>query len=450
MDTQQKLVLWVSILASFIAFLDGSVVNVALPAIADEFSGNLSIQQWVVDAYLISLGAFMLIAGSLSDLWGCKRMLILGLLGFGVTSLLCAVAPIAEFLIVSRTLQGVAGAILVPSSLAFIISAFTGQLRAKAIGTWTGWTGIAFIVGPLVGGLLVDAGSWRWIFAINTLPVVITLWLLRQIQLDPLVHKRIKLDLGGALLCVVGLGGVVFALIEQSHYGWLHPLIYMPFTVGALSLFAFGWQEKHTPQPMLPLGLFAHRNFWVGNLATLLIYAGLSLATFIISIFVQQVGGYSATQAGLTLIPITIIMFFLSSRFGTLAGRYGPRWFMAAGPIVGSIGFMTMLGVDQSVDYVALLPGIILFAVGLSITVAPLTTAVLDAISYEQAGIGSAINNAVSRIAGLLAIATIGVIIGTSLDVSGFHRSLLVTAGLLLLGGIISAVGIQNQTAKSD
>lgn len=448
MDNQQKLVLWVSILASFIAFLDGSVVNVALPAIAREFSGNLSIQQWVVDAYLISLGALMLIAGSLSDLFGRQRMLNFGLIGFGLTSLLCAIAPTPEFLIISRILQGVAGAILVPSSLAFIISAFSGQSRSKAIGNWTAWTGIAFIIGPLVGGLLVDAGSWRWIFAINALPVVITLWLLSRIKTTE-SKAQVKLDMLGAILCAIGLGGVVFALIEQSHYGWSHPNIYLPLTIGSAALAVFIWQERRTPQPMLPLELFIQRNFWVGNLATFAIYAGLSLATFIITIFIQQVGGYSATQAGLALMPITIIMFFLSSKFGALAGRYGPRLFMATGPILGAIGFVTMLAVDRSANYLTLLPGIIIFAVGLSITVAPLTAAILDAINKEQAGIGSAINNAVARIAGLLATAAIGTIIGGSLDVDGFHRSILVTAGLLFIGGAISAFGIQNRSNKS-
>ena len=445
MDSQKGLVLWVSILASFIAFLDGSVVNVALPAIAHEFSGNLSIQQWVVDAYLISLGALMLIAGSLSDLFGRQRMLNFGLIGFGLTSLLCAIAPTPEFLITSRILQGVAGAILVPSSLALIISAFSGQSRSKAIGSWTAWTGIAFIIGPLVGGLLVDAGSWRWIFAINALPVIITLWLLSQIKTTE-SKAQVKLDLLGAILCAIGLGGVVFALIEQSHYGWSHPIIYLPLVIGIVALTVFIWQERRTPQPMLPLELFIQRNFWVGNLATFAIYAGLSLATFIITIFIQQVGGYSATQAGLALMPITIIMFFLSSKFGALAGRYGPRLFMAAGPILGAIGFITMLAVDQSANYLTLLPGIIIFAVGLSITVAPLTAAILDAINKDQAGIGSAINNAVARIAGLLAIAAISTIIGDSLDVTGFHRSILVTAGLLFIGGTISALGIQNRS----
>ena len=444
MTKQQRLVLWISILASFVAFLDGSVINVALPAITAEFNSGLSVQQWVVDAYLITLGSLILVAGSLSDLFGRKRILELGLIGFAITSILCAVAPTSEFLIVSRGLQGIAGALLVPSSLALIISTFKGQAQGKAIGSWTAWTGISFIIGPLVGGLLVDAGSWRLIFAINIIPILVTLWLMRKLEVPEKTRSGTKLDVYGALLCAIGLGGTVYALIEQPNYGWSSPLIFIPLIIGLLSLAVFFWHERRTRHPMLPLGLFSVRNFAIGNLATLAIYAGLSLGTFIIAIFVQQVGGYSATEAGLALIPITLIMFFLSSRFGALAGKYGPRLFMALGPILGAIGFLAMLWVDSSVSYWALLPGIVIFGVGLSITVAPLTSAILGAIDDAQAGIGSAINNAVARIAGLLAIAAIGPIIGAQLDLDGFYRAVMVTAGLLLAGGIVSAIGIVN------
>jgi len=449
MTKQQRLVLWISILASFVAFLDGSVINVALPAILHEYSGDLSVQQWVVDAYLITLGSLMLIAGSLSDLFGRKKILLAGLIGFGVTSLLCAVAPTSEFLIVSRGLQGAAGALLVPSSLALIISAFKGPAQGKAIGSWTAWTGISFIIGPLIGGLLVDAGSWRLIFAINIIPILVTLWLMRSLKLPEHIRENTQLDIWGAVLGAVGLGGPVFALIEQPNYGWDHPVIYLSLVVGLASLAAFVWYERRTKHPMLPLGLFSVRNFAVGNLATVMIYAGLALATFILAIFVQQIGGYSATQAGLALMPVTIIMFFLSSRFGALSGQYGPRLFMTLGPVLGALGFLAMLWVDSNVSYWALLPGILLFGVGLSITVAPLTSAILGSIDSRQAGIGSAVNNALARIAGLLAIAAIGTIVGESLDLNGFYRGAIVTAILLFAGGIISAIGIQNPDKSS-
>ncbi len=433
-------------LASFVAFLDGSIVNVALPAITRELGGGLAIQQWVVDAYLITLGSLMLIAGSLSDIFGRKRILATGLIGFGVASILCAIATTSLLLIVGRALQGVAGALLVPSSLALIISAFSGVAQGKAIGSWTAWTGIAFIVGPLTGGFLVDNGSWRLIFAINVIPILIVLWLMSHLEHKEKVSKRAKVDLIGSILCAVGLGGPVYALIEHFHYGWSSPLIYLPLLVGLVAGILFIWYERTTAQPMLPLSLFKVRNFSVGNIATVAIYGGLSVASFLITIFIQQVGGYSAVQAGLALLPVTAIMFILSSKFGALAGQYGPRAFMTVGPVIAGLGFLTMLLVDQSVDYwTQLLPGILIFGLGLAITVAPLTTAILGSIDNRQAGIGSAVNNAVARIAGLVAIATIGVVTGPTLKLEGFHRGVIVMASLLVTGGLISAAGIKNQ-----
>lgn len=443
---QQRLVLLVSILASLVAFLDGSVVNVALPAISNDLGGGLATQQWVVDAYLITLGALMLVAGLFSDLFGRKKILAVGLVGFLVTSLLCAIAPNATFLIISRALQGIAGALLVPSSLALIISAFSGASQGKAIGTWTAWTGISFVIGPLVGGFLVDAGSWQWIFIINVLPIIITLWLMRRLTKEDVVHKDAKLDIVGAALCVAGLGGTVYAFIEQAHYGWSSPLIYLPLIGGILALAAFIWHEHRAAQPMLPLRLFAVRNFSVGNIATAAIYGGLAVATFLISVFVQQVGGYTAFEAGMALLPVTIIMFFLSSRAGALAGIFGPRWFMTLGPLLAAGGFLLMLQTDSTVSYwTQLFPGIMLFGLGLSATVAPLTSAILGSINAAQAGIGSAVNNAISRIAGLVAIAALGVITGPHLTLQGFHDGLIATALLLAFGGVISGAGIVNK-----
>jgi EmrB/QacA subfamily drug resistance transporter len=445
MSKQQKRVLIISILASFVAFLDGSVVNVALPAMVRELGGGLSAQQWIIDAYLITLGALILVAGSLSDIFGRRRILSLGLIGFGTASVLCAVAPSAGFLIASRGLQGVAGALLVPSSLALIISSFEGKAQSKAIGSWTAWTGIAIIIGPLLGGFLVDAVSWRLVFAINILPIVVTLWLLKSLVMNDQPVERVSVDLLGAVLCTVGLGGPVYALIEQAHYGWFSLNIVIAGVLGVSSLVGFIWHEKRTAQPMLPLGLFRARNFTVGNVATLAIYGALSVATFIISVYIQQGGGLTATAAGLSLLPITLIMFVLSSRFGALAGEHGPRFFMAAGPIVAAIGFLVMLRVDATFNYwTDLLPGVLIFGLGLSMTVAPLTAAVLSSVSARQAGIGSAVNNAISRIAGLLAIAGLGTIIGPTLNLQGFHRGLIATACLMMVGGIVSAFGIQN------
>lgn len=449
MTKQQRLVLIISIMASFVAFLDGSVINVALPAITRELGGGLAAQQWVVDAYLITLGAFILVAGSLSDLFGRIKVLFAGLVGFAVTSLLCAIAPTDIFLIISRALQGVAGALLVPSSLALIISTFSGVAQGKAIGTWTAWTGIAFIIGPLLGGMLVDYSSWRFVFAINILPIAVILGLMRSLPQSETVRKDGHIDSLGAMLCAVGLGGTVYALIELPHYEWTNPNIYVSLILGVGALFYFFWHERRTSHPMLPLGLFSVRNFSIGNLATTAVYAGLSIATFLIAVFVQQVGGYSAVEAGLALLPISIIMFLLSPRFGALAGTYGPRFFMAAGPIIGGVGFLMMLGVDESAAYwQQLFPGILIFGIGLSATVAPLTSAILGSIQTDQAGIASAVNNAIARIAGLIAIAGVGILTGSVLDVAGFHRGLLMTAFLLILGGVISAVGIRNPSQE--
>ncbi len=446
MTTQQKLVLLVAILASFVAFLDGSVVIVALPQISEQMGGGLIIQQWVNDAYLITLGTLILVAGSLSDIFGRKKILVVGLIGFMVTSLLCAFAPTTEWLVISRGLQGVAGALLVPSSLALIITAFKGAAQSKAIGQWTGWTGMAFIAGPLIGGVLVDMLSWRYVFAINVIPIVIALILVAKLNLHEKIEPGKHVDVLGAILGAAGLGGVVYALIEQGNYGWGSPYIWGTFSLGAVMLLLFVLHERRTAQPMLPLGLFRVRNFSVGNVATFFIYAALALQGFLIVIFLQQVAGFSATYAGLASVPITIIMFFLSSRFGALSGKYGPRLFMALGPIVAGIGTLLISFISLPANYwYELLPGIILLGLGLAITVAPLTSAVLGSIKSSQAGIGSAINNAVARIAGLLAVAIIGVFVGTTINLQGFQVGILLCSVLLGIGGIVSAIGITNR-----
>lgn len=458
MSKQLRLVLIISILASFVAFLDGSVVNVALPAITKELGGGLAAQQWVVDAYLLTLGSFILIAGSLSDLFGRKKVLVGGLVGFLVTSILCAIAPSVNFLIAMRALQGLAGAMLVPSSLAIIISAFKGDAQAKAIGTWTAWTGISFIIGPLLGGILVDSTSWRWVFGINVVPIALTLFLLNLLKLPEKLPKKVHVDLVGAVLCALGLGLPVFAFIEQPRLGWDSPQVILSLLVGIVALISFVLYEKSIKNPMLPLELFKVRNFSVGNIATTAIYAGLAVATFTLVIFVQSIGGYSAFEAGLTLLPVTIIMFLLSPRFGALSGKFGPRFFMAVGPIIGAVGFLLLLRVNEQVLYwQQIFPAILVFGLGLAMTVAPLTSAILRDINSQHAGVGSAINNAVARIAGLIAIALLGLIIGAeafsssiSHGVEAFHKANLTMAILLIVGGVVSAIGITNKRPISS
>ena len=441
----QRLVLWIAILASFVSFLDSSVINVALPAISRDLGGGLTTQQWVVDAYLITLGSLILVAGSLSDLLGRVVVLRAGLIGFGATSVMCALAPTAEVLILARALQGVTAALLVPSSLALITSNFEEAPRAKAIGQWTAGTTVAFIAGPLLGGVLVDSVGWRWVFGINVLPIAVTLYLLGVLRAKDVRVEGVRIDYPGAVLCVLGLAGPVYALIEQGNYGWGSPLILMPFVLGLLCLAGFIWREMTAQQPLLPLSLFSVRNFAVGNVATAFVYAALSIGGFIIVLFLQQVAGFPATLAALALLPVSIVNILLASWFGSLAGRFGPRWFMAFGPALAGGGYLLMLASEIPVNYwTQLLPGILLFAVGLSATVAPLTAAILGSVSEQQAGIGSAVNNAVSRVAGLIGIALVGLVVGVKLDLDGFHRVVTVTAVLLILGGIVSAAGIQN------
>jgi EmrB/QacA subfamily drug resistance transporter len=451
MNKEQRLVLIVSVLASFVAFLDSSVVNVALPAIAKHLGGGLVVQQWVVDAYLLTLGALILIAGSLSDLLGHKKVLNLGLVGFGITSLLCALAPSSDFLIAARALQGIAGALLVPSSLALIISNFEGKSQSKAIGRWTAWTGISFIVGPLLGGLLVDTISWRAIFIINIFPIALTLRLITKLKKKDDVEKNAKIDWLGAITCTLGLGLSVFALIEQPNYGWGKAIIFLPFIIGVALLIYFIYLESKIKNPMVSLSLFKVRNFSVGNIATAAIYAGLSIATFLIIITLQQVSHYSALDAGLALMPVTLIMFFLSPRFGALAGKYGPRLFMSVGPLIASIGFLLMLRIHVHADYASqVLPAVIVFGLGLSMTVAPLTSAILSSIPEKHAGVGSAINNAVARIAGLIAIAVIGLVTGKDISIAGFHHGVIFMAILILIGAVISALGISNKDSQTS
>jgi EmrB/QacA subfamily drug resistance transporter len=447
---EQRRVLAIAILASFVTFLDGSVVNVALPAIGEELGGGISTQQWVVDAYLLTLGTLILLAGSLSDTFGRVLVLRVGLVGFGVASVALALAPSAEFLIVIRGVQGVAGALLVPSSLAIIIATFSGPAQARAIGLWTGFTSASSLAGPLVGGLFVDLLSWRLVFAINVIPILATLLLMRRLPV-PEYRPGARIDWLGAVLGVVGLGGPVFALIEQGSFGWGSPVIWLPLVIGLVALGAFLLRQRVVPNPMIPLELFRVRNFWVGNIATAFIYAALSLGGFILVVYLQEVAGYPATLAGLASLPVSIGSVLLSSWFGSLAGRFGPRLFMGIGPILGAIGYALMTATGERVNYwTQVLPGILVFTLGLSITVAPLTSAILGSIPEQRSGIGSAINNAVARVAGLVATAFVGVIIAPQLGVGTFHRALIVTAVLLAIGGAISLIGIENSARSRE
>jgi EmrB/QacA subfamily drug resistance transporter len=494
----KRLTLIACILGSAVVFVDGTVVNVALPSIRDDLDTGLAAQQWIVEAYLLTLGALLLVGGSLGDLLGRRRIFAVGLAGFGVTSVVCALAPTAELLVGARALQGIAGALLVPSSLAVITATFPPEERGAAIGSWTAWAGIAMVIGPLGGGLLVDDASWRWIFAINVPFVLATLALVRAAVPESVDEESThRIDYLGALLVALGLAGPVFALIEQARYGFGDPIVSLPGLIGVALLVAFVLHERRSDHPMLPLGIFRSRNFAIGNVTTLLVYGGLGAATFFVAIYLQQVAGYTAVAAGVTLMPITVIMFLLSRRFGALSDRIGPRALMGAGPLLGGLGLIWMGRQTAHVDYAGdLLPAVLLFGLGLSMTVAPLTNTVLGAVPQHNAGVASGANNAISRVAGLLAIAAVGAVVaaqfGSALDqrlaardlspaqqaavrdvkerplsggvvghreldapveaasVHAFRWGMGVGGGLMMLGGVISLVGIVNPRRETE
>jgi len=503
MEVDRKtLTLIASILGSGVVFLDGSVVNVALPALREDLHAGLATQQWVVEAYLLTLSSLLLVGGSLGDLLGRRRIFLTGLAGFAVTSAICAIAPNSALLIAGRTLQGVAGALLVPSSLAIITACFEGEERGAAVGTWTAWTGIFFVAGPLLGGLLIDQLSWRWIFAINLPLIAVTMFIAaRAVAESASMKGHEPIDYVGAGLCVVGLAGPVFALTEQSNRGFGDPVVWVPLVVGLITFAAFIAYERRASHPMVPIRLFKTRNFAVANSACLTLYAGLSALTFFLVLYLQQVVGYDALQAGLALSPITVVMFTLSRRFGTLAARLGARAFMGLGPIVAGAGLLLLQRLDQNVDYVTdLLPVLLVFALGLSMTVAPLTSTVLNSVDERHAGAASGANNAVSRVAGLLGIAAVGAVIasqfGSSLDshladrgpltaavqraadnaktrplvgthaepayrstlgpavdsasTTAFHTGMMVAALLVGFGGVISLVGIRDPRRRQE
>ena len=406
---RKRLTLAACILGSTIVFVDSTVVTVALPAMEHDLGGGLALQQWVVDAYLLTLGSLILVGGSLGDLFGQRRIFVIGVVAFAITSVLCAVAWDERSLIVGRAAQGVAGALLTPASLATISVLFEGEERGAAIGSWTAWTGIAFLIGPLVGGWLVSAVSWRGIFLINVPVAIATLGLI-TIAIPPIAAKpNARVDVVGGVLCALGLAGPVYALIEAPSRGFDDPLI-LALLLGGIAIFGlFIVWEARSSHPMLPLRLFRRRNFSFANLETFTVYGALATQGFFLTLFLQQLAGYSALQAGAATVPMTVVMFFVSPRVGRLSMRFGPRLFMGIGPFICAASTLWLRELPTGFNYwTTLLPALLLFAAGLSLIVAPLTSTVLADAGPGDAGIASGVNNAVARVASLLGIAVVG------------------------------------------
>ena len=411
--SKKRMVLVACILGTTVVTVDSTAINVALPAIAEDLGGGLAGQQWTANAYLLTLSSLLLLGGSLGDVIGERRVFVFGVAGFGVTSLLCAAAPTIELLVAARALQGVSGALLTPAALAVIVRTFPEAERGQAVGAWTAWGGIGTVLGPVVGGQLVDSASWRWIFLIN-LPLVLgTLFIVsRAVPADAPREPGTRLDLVGAALCGLGLAGITFGLISQPMRGFGDPVVAGALLAGVALFAAFLLYERRASHPMLPLALFGRRNFAAGNVETFAMYGGLSIVFFLLVLFLQGVAGFSALAAGSATIPVTLVMFALAARFGRLADRHGPRWFMGSGPLISAVGLALLLRVDADVSYwTDLFPALLVFALGLSIVVAPLTATVLSDADDHNAGIASAVNNAIARVAGLVAIAAIGALV---------------------------------------
>ena len=398
-------------------FIDGTVVNVALPALQAELNATITDVQWVVEAYALFLGALILVGGAMGDQLGRKRVFLFGVVSFTAASILCGVATSARLLIIARAVQGVGAAFLVPGSLAIISATFSDAERGRAIGTWSGFSAITTAIGPVVGGWLIDHVSWRAAFFLNIPLAVIVLVLSRFIEesRDPSRTKRI--DWMGALLAVIGLGGVVFGLLEWPRLGPGHPPVIGSLTLGVVCLALLVIVERRAQNPMLPLDLFRSRTFTLANVLTLLLYGALGVVFFLLPLYLIQVEHYSATAAGAALVPFAVIMFALSRWAGGLVARVGPRLPLTTGPVIAAIGVVLFArdGADASY-WTTVFPAVCLLGLGMTITVAPLTTTVMGAVDSHRAGVASGINNTVARVAGLLAIAVFGVLLANTFN----------------------------------
>jgi EmrB/QacA subfamily drug resistance transporter len=454
-------VLLATVLGSGMALLDGTVVNIALPTIGRHFHLGLSSLQWIVNAYALTLAGFLLLGGSLADHFGRRRMFILGVLWFALGSALSGIAPSADVLIAARAFQGMGAALLTPGSLAIIEASFEPGSRGSAVGAWSGLGGVATALGPVLGGWLVTSVSWRVIFFIN-LPVaaIVAVVAARHVPetRDPQA-RTLGLDLPGAALAALGLAGVTYAVTEAGRESLGSTTVVVAGLIGLLALGGFIVRERLTDHPMMPLGLFSSLQFSAANLVTFLVYGALSTALFLLPLELQQAAGYSALGAGVSVIPMTLVMLTLSARMGRIAGRLGPRLPMTIGPLIAGVGLLLLLRVGISARYVAdVLPAIAIFGLGMAITVAPLTSAVLAAGGEEHAGVSSAVNNDVARVAGLLAVAVVPLAAGLSTTsyrhpaalTSGFHSACILCGLLCVAAGLLAWGTIRRQPGPGD
>ena len=447
-------VLAITVLGSGIAALDATVVNIALPAIGRDFHTGIAALQWVMTGYTLTLAAFLLIGGSLGDRFGRRKVYLIGIVWFALASAACGFAPGVVFLIVTRVLQGVGAALLTPGSLAILEASFVPADRARAIGAWSGLGGVAVAAGPLVGGYLISAASWRWIFFINVpLAAAVVALGARHVPESRDPSATGKIDYPGAVAAVVFLTGITFAFIEAPALGWSSPAVLTMTVIGVVGLAAFLARERRAAAPMLPLSLFAERQFAATNAVTFIVYAALTGATFLLPVVLQVVSGYSPLASGLALLPLTVIMLALSARSGQLAARIGPRLQLSVGPVVAGAGLALLTLATSGSSYVVhVLPAVVVFGLGLAITVAPLTATAMSSAPAAHSGIASAVNNDVARFGGLLAVAVLPALAGITGTAylhpdalaAGFRTAVLISGAMCAAGGLLAAVTITN------